>query len=755
VSPPFTSFRLLEKMWFAHSVLPCFPFTRFSTPWDISRSPRLSRGIPIQPLSAIEASLSVEGKLFRETTILMRVRTALSSLFLAVILSAFLLFIPSSVPTFDEVVQRTSPSTVVIQDRTGYPFDEIRTDFTRRRSQWIPIDTVPTHLVDLLILQEDRAFFEHSGVNMLSLGAAALGVRRGGASTITMQLATLLERDRRRSFSWFRKARQIIRAGLLERRWSKREILEAYLNLVPFRGESIGIGAASRTLFGKAVHGLSVPEAARMIAMLPSPNAAEHVVADRAARLLRLRGDAPRAFTHSAPAHIERLAPHAARYIARLGRSPGRKEIRSTIDRSLQRLVIQALERHLDPLRDRRVRDGAVLVVHNRTGEVLAYVGSSGSRASAPHVDGVRARRQAGSTLKPFLYAVALDERILTAQSVLDDSPLEVVLAAGSYRPRNYDNRFHGPVSLRTALASSLNVPAVRTLDLIQVASFEAALHRLGFSGLQRGDFYGLSLALGSPSISLWELVNAYRTLAQGGVRDELRMIMNTPSGEKIRVFSEGASFIVTDVLADREARSLSFGLENEISTPYRAAVKTGTSRDMVDNWCIGYTSHFTVGVWVGNSSGIPMQGVTGISGAGPIFREVMDHLNRQGGYGSEAFRVPSGVVKGASVTDHRAFDWYLEGTEPSGVHIVETVPKIRYPVEGTMIAYDADIPPENQQLVFRSEGAGEGYDFVLDGAVIGRGGEAVPWKVTRGRHVASLVDREGSIRDRVTFLVR
>ena len=205
----------------------------------------------------------------------------------------------------------------------------------------------------------------------------------------------------------------------------------------------------------------------------------------------------------------------------------------------------------------------------------------------------------------------------------------------GIYRPLDYDREFRGLVSMRTALASSLNVPAVRTTDMVGVEVFADRLRRLGFSGLvEEGDYYGAALALGSADVTLWQLVNAYRTLANGGKYSDLRLTTDADTQKSTRIYSPEASFVISDILSDRASRSTTFGLENSLATRYWSAVKTGTSKDMRDNWCVGYTDRFTVGVWVGNSSGAPMRDVTGITGAAPTWLNVMNYLHDRFGSG-------------------------------------------------------------------------------------------------------------------------
>jgi penicillin-binding protein 1C len=399
--------------------------------------------------------------------------------------------------------------------------------------------------------------------------------------------------------------------------------------------------------------------------------------------------------------------------------------------------------------------------VDNKTGDVLAYVGASGELSSARHVDGIRARRQAGSALKPFLYGMALDHRLLTPASLLEDAPLEMPVAGGMYRPRNYDERFNGLVTVRTALAASLNVPAVRTLNLVGVETFVEQLRRLGFSGLtESGEFYGPSLALGSADVSLWELVNAYRTLANGGVWSPLRLTLNEAKAHAgRRLYSEQAAFLLSSILADRESRSVTFGLENPLATRFWSAVKTGTSKEMRDNWCVGYSQRYTVGVWVGNFSGRPMRHVSGITGAAPVWLDVMAWLHRRAP--SQTPNPPAGVLARAvdsrGEADAPRVEWFLQGTEPetSTPRRAMGRPRIIAPPREALIALDPDIPPSRQRIVFEAHDGGVPLRWVLDGADLGSATDLLMWEPRPGKHTLLLVDEARHSYDTSTFEVR
>ena len=661
------------------------------------------------------------------------------------------------------------PSDAVLLDRRGEVLHERRIDATRRRLDWTALDDVSPALVSAVIASEDRRFSEHRGVDARALAAAAWSRLRGGpprgGSTITMQLAGLLDpalRRRREPRGLVQKWRQVRLARALESRWTKDQILEAYLNLVTFRGELTGVAAAADGIFGKAPHGLTQSESVVLAALLRGPGASADLVRRRARAIAgadavdEVDASVERVFVAAGPHAPRRTdAPHVAQRLLHAG-GPGR--VASTLDAGIQRLAAQTLRRHLLAVRAARVADGAVLVVDNASGEVLAYVGSSGDLSAAPLVDGVRARRQAGSALKPFLYGLALDRRLLTPATLLDDSPLEIAVAGGLYRPRNYDESFRGPVSARVALAASLNVPAVRVLTLLGAETFVDELRRLGFGLDQPGDWYGPSLALGSADVTLWEMTGAYRALANGGTWTPLRLTPGERDADKHSVISEDAAFVIAHVLADRESRSATFGLENVLATPFWTAVKTGTSKDMRDNWCVGFSRRYTVGVWVGNFSGAPMQNVSGITGAAPVWVDVMHALHRAAP--SPAPAPPSGVI-GARVTfaadvEPERRDWFRQGTEPAAVITIATRhARIVTPVSGTIIAIDPEIPPDRQRMAFEAEGTDAGLRWVLDGVEIAPAARPLLWPPHPGRHILTLLDGDSRLRDTATFEVR
>jgi penicillin-binding protein 1C len=710
--------------------------------------------------------------------------------------------------SFEEVKREFRSSDTAVLDRNGELLQRVRTDATVRRGQWIALADVSPALRTAMVLSEDRRFYEHSGIDWRAVSSAAWGnlwnTRTRGASTITMQLSGLIDDDLRRAAggrSFTQKIGQTVAATQLERNWRKDQILEAYLNTVPFRGEIVGIDALSRTLFSKAPSGLDAREASVAAALVRAPNAKPALVAQRACEVLRAMEpeqkvdcDAIDMFTSAAVQRRafdanEGIAPHAARRVLREMRDAnagaastpalpqrGREKeigVRTTLRAPLQRFALDSLQRHLRELRDRHVEDGALVVLDNASGEVLAWVGSSGPLSQAAEVDGVTALRQPGSTLKPLLYGQAIAEKRLTAASLIEDSSAQISTANGLYIPQNYDRQFKGPVSARTALAASLNVPAVRTLVMVSPESFARALRATGLPLRESGDYYGYSLALGSAEVSLLSLTNAYRMVANGGrygtttltARPAASAADKAKAAAAPPLLDPRAAFIVGDILSDPNARTRTFGLDSILSTRFWTAVKTGTSKDMRDNWAVGWSQRYTVGVWVGNASGASMWDVSGTSGAAPVWAEVMRFLHAR--EPSRAPAPPAGLVE-ARVSFGPAADgnpieaarseWFLEGTEQplfaldTGMASDGAAARITAPADGTILALDPDIPPLRQRVRFESEG--RGVQWRIDGKFFARGNSAqwLPWP---GRHVIELVDATGKVVDQRKLEVR
>lgn len=690
----------------------------------------------------------------------------------AIILYAVLdmLSAPPRLPDYAQVKQDWRPSEAWLYDRDGRLLDRIRVDYKARRLDWTQLDEISPTMRAAVIAGEDRRFETHKGVDWMALGGAAFARMRGdharGASTISMQVAGYLSPQIADpgARGWLDKLRQMRAAWVLEDGWSKDEILEAYLNLAPFRGEAQGIAAASLMLFGKQPIALDRREAALIAALLPNPDAPPQRVAARACHLVPHGDCAALPAMASAMLSYGRLreldpglAPHLANHLLQ---KPGAR-VTTTLDAAVQQMAVEALRHQLQGLGPGRVRDGAVIVLDNASGDVLAYVGGVGLGSTADAVDGAGALRQAGSTLKPFLYAQLIERKWLTAASILDDSPVQLDTASGLYVPRNYDNAFLGPVSVRRALANSLNVPAVRALVLDGVQDFRDRLWDLGYADLnQDGDYYGFSLALGSAEVTLLQQANAYRALANLGRWSPVRLRKTDPAGEARGLIDPGAAWIVADILSDAGARSGTFGVDSALRLPFWAAAKTGTSKAMRDNWCVGFSDRFTVAVWVGNLEGDPMRAVSGTSGAAPVWRDVMLALHRdQPGKQPQRPAMVIGTQVAFTQTSEAArTEWFLSGTGQTTLAQAPAFarrPRIVNPVSGSVYAADPDIPADRQGLGIAVSGAAGAYRLTLDGRAIGDVVSSPQLPLIPGSHLLALLDESGRKIDQVRFTVR
>ncbi len=677
---------------------------------------------------------------------------------------------PPPIPDYAAARAAYRPSESWLYDRHGVLIDSARVDFATRRLAWTPLDRIAPIVPRTVVAAEDHRFATHHGIDWLAFAASVRNRIAGrparGASTISMQVAGYLAPDLARPGArrWRDKLRQMRAARALESRWSKGQILEAYLNLAPFRGEAQGIGAAALGLFGKTPAALAADDAVLLVALLPDAQAPADRLAARACRLAHAR-DCTRFQAQAAsmlgPARSLALDPGLAPHLSdRLLTRPGLR-VATTLDAGLQRLATIALRRQLQGLGGSRARDGAAVVVDNASGDVLAYVGGIGGASTAAAVDGANSYRQAGSTLKPFLYAQAIERGYLTPASILDDSPVQLDTASGLYVPQNYDRGFKGPVSARTALAGSLNVPAVRTLLLVGVDSFRDRLWDTGYRGLvEDGQYYGFSLALGSAEVTLLEQANAYRSLANAGRWSPLRVLTTASPVAPRRVTTPAAAWIVGDMMADPNARAATFGLDSALRLPFWAAVKTGTSKAMRDNWCVGYSDRFTVAVWVGNLEGDPMRAVSGTSGAAPVWRDLMLALHAR--LPSRALPPPPDIeTRAIAFADHveqPRREYFLRGTGQSLIAAAPAGarrPRIVNPIAGTVYAIDPDIPPARQRFAVGVSGSVARHRLLLDDRDLGPAADSPLVLAAPGLHRLRLVDVAGRVVDQVRFTIR
>jgi len=589
----------------------------------------------------------------------MKTRLASSLATLAVLLVAgelALRLVP--IPT---ALSRPAVQSIALLDRNGIPLREARV--AERFSHELALEDVPRNVIEAVLAAEDKRFYSHHGIDWLAAGRAGFaGLMRGhvvsGASTITQQLVKI---SARRPRTLRAKLIESLTALRLEQSWSKDQILAGYLNRLDFGNLNIGLATAADYYFGKPVSDLSDAEAAFLAGLPKNPRRLNpHVAPDAARRrqitvLERMRANRQLDVARYDAAVLEPLtlrppqrrfrAPHFVEMILRQLPETSVTELRTTLDFRLNEQVEKIVRDRLAQLREQNVRNAAAVVIDNATGDVIALVGSENYfEPGAGQVNGAWAQRSAGSALKPFTYLLAL-ERGATPATMVADVRTSFPAAGGFYRPENYNRRCYGPVRYRTALASSLNIPAVKVLV---AAGGPAALHErlreCGLTTLNRpAEVYGLGLTLGNCEARLLEMTNAYASLARLGEFRPWRVLSTQPSSAH-RYSRPELVWQIADMLSDNSARTLAFGMNSALRFDYPVACKTGTSTDFRDNWTIGFTPEFSVGVWAGNFDGSPMREVSGVTGAGPILHAIFDYLH--GNYGTSWYRTPPGIVE-------------------------------------------------------------------------------------------------------------
>lgn len=547
----------------------------------------------------------------------------------------------------------TLPGTVVLDANGAVLERDARAGFR------IPISLaqIAPRMLQATISAEDRRFLWHPGIDPVAIGRALITRqdRPSGASTITQQLARRLYLPDDARASLLRKADEARIALQLEANRSKAEILALYLNDVYYGRGAYGVEAAARVYFGTSARNLDLAHAAYLAGLpqRPSDLAAAAALERQRYVLERMvedgwvtRVDADSALARPItvlPAADPPIAHHfvtlARRELARVRPDLAAREglvIETTLDAGLQ-LELERLARlRLASLADRNATNAAIVAIEPRSGRIVAFIGSAtdGDARHAGLIDMATTPRQPGSALKPFLYAAAL-ERGYTAATALLDIPTTFETAHTTYSPLNYDRTFRGVVPLRTALASSLNVPAVRTLDDMGVDAMLATLHRVGLRQLTQVDRYGLSLALGGGEVSLLDLTNAYAAIGNGGELAEAYTVARVRDGAGRVLYERGVSaarralsaqhaYLLADILSDPDARIPGFGGFTPFDLPFPAAVKSGTTTGYRDNWTIGTTPTLAIGVWVGNADASPMRDVSGVVGAAPLWHDAM-----------------------------------------------------------------------------------------------------------------------------------
>jgi penicillin-binding protein 1C len=639
-----------------------------------------------------------------------------------------LYFIFNGLPSLDSLPEHLIQPSLRITDRNGRILYEILPEEGGRHAV-LSFEKIPQCMKDATVAVEDQNFYQNPGVDIQGIIRALwINLRGGetiaGGSTITQQVARnlLLDENERFERSLRRKLREAVLAWQLARRFSKEEILAMYLNQVNYGGMAYGVEAASQTYFGKSAANLLLPECALLAGLPQAPGLYNPFTNPELARerqgivlgLMQAQGyiseqeqaeatSAPLSY-NPAPYPIE--APHFVwivraeldRLFAAGSLDPRRSlVVRTTLDLDFQHAAESAVTRQIqafrqeDPITGHNVNNAAAVALDPQTGEILSLLGSADyfDASIFGAVDMATAPRQPGSSFKPFIYAQALDpnrpDYWTAATAIIDVTSTFVTHDGTPYTPVNYDGREHGPVSARQALASSLNVPAVITLDKVGIENTTSLARRLGITSLENPQDYDLSLALGGGTISLLQLSTAYATFANEGiftsnyaildVRDADGNLLYTQERKAPQqVFDPRVTWLINDILSDDRARALGFGLNSTLKLERTAAVKTGTTTNFHDNWTIGYTPDLLVGVWVGNSNYEAMRNVTGLTGAAPIWHEIMRTILQ--GQPERSFVRPEGLVQ-VEVCDlsgllptpacpHTKLEWFIEGTQPS-----------------------------------------------------------------------------------------
>jgi len=622
---------------------------------------------------------------------------------------SFFLFTLKTLPNPNQLVTRQPILTTKIYDRNGNLLYKI---YRKENRTLVKLKDLPLSLIQATVAIEDAEFYSHHGFSPKGIVRAALRNLKGdklyGGSTITQQLVknALLSPER----TLTRKIKEIILAILVEAKFSKDEILQMYLNEVGYGGAAYGVEEAAQMYFGKSAKNLTLPEAALLAGLPASPTnfspfgAYPGKAKERQLVVLRrMRQEgyisdeeekkAAAEELHFASPKTDIKAPHFVMYVKDLlvqkyGErmvEEGGLEVKTTLDLEIQEFAQKTVAEEIKKLRSLKINNGAALVTKPATGEILAMVGSENyfNLQNDGNVNVTLRPRQPGSAIKPIMYSVAL-ENGFTPATIIPDTPITYKIPGQPpYSPKNYDNRFHGNVPLRIALASSYNVPAVKVLAALGVEKMIARGQEMGITTWDQPERFGLSLTLGGGEVKMVDLAVAYGVLANMGKRVDLNPILEIKNykgeilekiqnpirqladkiqNEKKQIIKPEVAYILTDILSDNTARAPAFGTHSWLNIPDHpsVAVKTGTTQSLRDNWTVGYTPDFLVAVWVGNNDNKPMSYVaSGVTGASPIWNKIMTHLLDK--IPDKKFEKPQGVVR-AKVCGKE--EYFLAGSE-------------------------------------------------------------------------------------------
>lgn len=627
--------------------------------------------------------------------------------FLGVIFTLIFVFLPyqawtwlSRLPHPQLLSVREIPVTTKIFDRNGFLLYEIYAEQNRTP---VTLAEIPQFLQEATIAIEDKDFYKHPGFSLRGIARATretlLSHRLQGGSTITQQLVRSALLTPEPTIS--RKIKEIVLSFWAERLYGKDQILEMYFNQVPYGGTAWGVEAASQTYFGKSVTDLSLAEAAFLAALPSAPSIyspyGTHPELGLARQKEVLQKMVEQGFVTQtqeieatsqnlqfAPPKTEIKAPHFVMYVKDLLEKKygprlvqmGGLRITTSLDMATQEMAQEIVNNEVEKLAGLKVGNGAALITKPVTGEILAMVGSRNyfDLAKDGNVNTTLSSRQPGSSIKVVNYALAL-EKGFTAATVLDDSPITFQVAGQPpYSPVNYDGQYHGKVTLRTALASSYNVPAVKVLAKLGVKNMIDKGRQMGITSWQNESRYGLSLTLGGGEVTMFDMARVYGTIANQGRRQNLTAVLKV-TDYKGQVLEEARSnqgfpavppaiaFILANILADNHARTPAFGANSLLIIPGKTvSVKTGTSNDLRDNWAIGFTPAYVIVTWVGNNDNSPMSYVaSGITGATPIWQQIMINLLKD--KPDEPILPPEDVIL---INTCGRFEYFIKGSEKS-----------------------------------------------------------------------------------------
>ncbi|MCC6221741.1 MAG: transglycosylase domain-containing protein [Deltaproteobacteria bacterium] len=631
----------------------------------------------------------------------------------------------------------------------------------------IPLYEIPPLLQIAFIASEDQRFYQHGGIDWQARIAALWQNIRAtrivrGASTITEQVVRMLHPRPR---TWWSKWIETFEATSLERHSSKANILEFYLNQVPYASNRRGVMQASHYYFDRDLSTLNVKETLALAILIRAPSrldlygnlkAVERETYHLAELLVRkgtfdqrqLEEVRQQTIALQRSGNITNAA-HFVGFVRRSTKDPGFgwRYMITTLDLDIQRQVQEILDERTRTLHMRDLRNAGALVVDHSRGEILAWVvaGTNNSTTPGGQIDAVTSPRQPGSALKPFLYAAAL-ELGWSSATVLDDSPLVAAVGSGLHNFKNYSNTYYGKISLREALANSLNIPALRTIEYVGTSRYLSLLHKLGFASLNReASVYDRGLALGNGEVTLLELTQAYAVLANRGIYRPLKFSFSDNGRDRPkRLISDQVASLVGNILSDPWARRLEFGSNSILNLPVQTAVKTGTSTDYRDAWAVGFNDTYVVGIWMGNLDGSPTDGVTGSTGPALAIRSIFSRLNqhrisRPLYLSQRLVRQDICVASGDDTQCAIRSEYFVPGTEPTTAAVLEPseAPTLVTPTSNLQLAWDPRIPRERHKFEFQIEGLkpGESVSWMLNDRPLAHtdSGKYL-WNVDRGQ---------------------